>query len=117
MEKQKSLLVTFILYSITIIIGFLLVSTLQNTYSLFVSTLIADVVMTLIIFVCSLYFNNSSLYDPYWSVIPIFIVLYWILTIQIDSFNMWLLFTGVLIWGLRLTLNWGTNFKGYSFEI
>ena len=31
---------------------------------------------TLGIFLCSLLYNNSSLYDPFWSILPIWLVLY-----------------------------------------
>lgn len=31
---------------------------------------LADVVCTLVVFLCSVLWNNSSVYDPYWSVAP-----------------------------------------------
>ncbi len=32
------------------------------------------------------------------------------------SFASWTIFIGVLVWGLRLTTNWITDFKGFSHE-
>src|SRR5512136_126618 len=39
--------------------------------------LAADVVATAVVFAFSLLLDNSSMYDPYWSVAPVPIVLYW----------------------------------------
>jgi steroid 5-alpha reductase family enzyme len=72
--------------------------------------------MTISVFTFSKRFNNSSIYDPYWSVIPIFIVLLWIIVLDVWSFYSVLMLVAVSIWGLRLTLNWYTDFKGYSHE-
>ena len=64
----------------------------------------ADVAATLVIFGFSVAFGNSSLYDPYWSVAPIVIALWWLVQSGLDprAFAAALL---VLWWGLRLTLN------------
>jgi steroid 5-alpha reductase family enzyme len=48
---------------------------LDNPY---VEMLIADIVATAIVFIFSFLAGNSSMYDPYWSVIPVPIALYWI---------------------------------------
>jgi len=37
----------------------------------------ADLVATVVVFGFSVKYNNSSLYDPYWSVAPLPIALYW----------------------------------------
>lgn len=116
MTREKSMRITIIFYLVTLLIGWGVMILLEPYFSLFIATLLADVIMTVLIFGCSIRYNNSSLYDPYWSVIPIFIVLYWIIRLQNYTFYTWILFIGVFIWGLRLTLNWATNFKGYQFE-
>ncbi len=41
-----------------------------------VNVLIADVVATIVVFMFSILFSNSSVYDPYWSVAPPIIVIY-----------------------------------------
>ena len=40
--------------------------------------LVLDILATIIIFLFSVAFNNSSMYDPYWSLIPPLILCYWI---------------------------------------
>jgi len=72
--------------------------------------------MTTIIFIASIRYNNSSLYDPYWSVIPVFIVLLWMIELNQLNLSAILIFLGVIIWGIRLTTNWMKDFKGYSHE-
>lgn len=116
MSKQTSMKITYLAYLSSLILGLVVFLVLNQTYGIFLSTLIADVAMTLSVFAFSHRFNNSSIYDPYWSVIPIFIVLLWIVVLDVWSFYTVVLLIGVTIWGLRLTLNWYTDFEGYSHE-
>src|SRR4030042_6540581 len=37
----------------------------------------ADIAATIVVFIFSIIFNNSSIYDPYWSLAPVPIALYW----------------------------------------
>jgi steroid 5-alpha reductase family enzyme len=60
--------------------------------------------------------NNSSVYDPYWSVIPIFIVILWMVHLSLFNYISYIILFGVIVWGLRLTINWGTDFKGFIEE-
>ncbi|MGO8949548.1 MAG: hypothetical protein ACLQUY_18235 [Ktedonobacterales bacterium] len=39
----------------------------------------ADIAATIVIFIFSVIVRNSSMYDPYWSVAPVPIALYWLL--------------------------------------
>lgn len=116
MTKRKSLEITIILYITTLVIGFLVYKVALNRFDVFSSTLIADVFMTTIIFVASIRYNNSSLYDPYWSVIPVFIVLVWIIDISVTVTASNYLLLGVIVWSVRLTRNWAIDFKGYAHE-
>lgn len=116
MNRTKSLRFTALIYLLTLAFGFSTYWILIDTMSVLWATLIADVVMTAVVFAFSIRCNNSSIYDPYWSVIPIFIVLTWMIALDAFDFYSILLFVAVLIWGLRLTFNWMTDFKGYSHE-
>lgn len=86
--------------------------------ALWKAILIADIVGTAIIFGFSLMLNNSSMYDPYWSVIPPLIALYliWQPGQQgADIFRQLLVTNLVIVWGGRLTFNfirsWGGGLK------
>jgi steroid 5-alpha reductase family enzyme len=80
---------------------------------------IADVIGTLIVFAFSVRFDNSSIYDPYWSVAPLPIVVYWSwLGLKNEVALYLLLVVGalVLLWGARLTYNWARGWQGLDHE-
>ncbi len=117
MDRSKSLQITLLTYLFTIIIGGVLGHILFNSGMDIISVLIIiDVCMTALVFIMSLLINNSSMYDPYWSVIPPFLVLLTMVWLnQMNIFAMLILF-GVLVWAYRLTRNWYIDFKGFSHE-
>jgi steroid 5-alpha reductase family enzyme len=79
---------------------------------------IADLIATTIIFCFSVYFKNSSFYDAYWSVIPPFLLLYWLAVseIEIPFLRLFLVSAVVLFWATRLTLNWAYHWHGMQHE-
>jgi steroid 5-alpha reductase family enzyme len=79
----------------------------------------ADAAATVVIFLFSLALNNSSWYDPYWSVAPPFIAAFWLLQPGSGGFASLrhiLLFTLICLWAARLTFNWAYQWKGISHE-
>jgi steroid 5-alpha reductase family enzyme len=70
-----------------------------------------------VIFFFSFAFNNSSMYDPYWSVAPLPIALFWAfhnpegLTVRSQ-----LAVLLIIIWGVRLTYNWHRQWRGLGHE-
>jgi len=103
------------IFSYTVVIFVYALAILTGKYTLdflhldnpYVEMLIADLIATVIVFIFSYLFKNSSLYDPYWSVIPIPIVLYWMLnTTQGSGIRQLLVLTVISFWSLRLTVNW-----------
>ncbi len=73
--------------------------------------LVADVAATLLVFFASLPLDNTSIYDPYWSVEPVVI-----LPLCISHFGSWnagsiILFVCIAYWGVRLTVNWAYTFR------
>lgn len=80
---------------------------------------IADVVATLVVFTFSVIYDNSSMYDPYWSVAPLVIAPWLMLLPQAEAAVglRQLMVVGVLAaWGLRLTFNWLRHWKGMQHE-
>jgi steroid 5-alpha reductase family enzyme len=69
--------------------------------------LAADIAATIFVFIMSYVFNNSSVYDPYWSVIPPVICLVWLYDTS-KEYYWWhyVVLTLVMLWGVRLTNNW-----------
>jgi steroid 5-alpha reductase family enzyme len=83
------------------------------------TVLVADSLATLVIFAFSMTLSNSSLYDPYWSVAPPVIALYWMGTVPGSAgprvrhaIVLWL----VLAWAARLTYNWACGWPGLHHE-
>lgn len=78
---------------------------------------IADVAATIIVFIFSIIFNNSSIYDPYWSVAPPFIVIY-LMTLfpEGNTLRQWIILALVLFWSFRLTINWNRGWQGLKHQ-
>ncbi len=80
---------------------------------------LADVAATIVIFLFSVITNNSSIYDPYWSVAPVPIALFWLLQPGSNGFanvRHVLIFALLCLWALRLTANWAMRWRGLSHE-
>lgn len=79
----------------------------------------ADLAGTLVIFGFSVFYTNASFYDPYWSVAPILIGVYWMVSttpLAGDHWRQAAVMGLLLVWALRLTLNWGVRWKGIQHE-
>ena len=78
--------------------------------------LVGDVVATVVVFGFSFGLKNSSTYDPYWSVAPLPIVLFWIQAGAGFTGRNVLALGLVCIWGIRLTANWIQRWRGLGDE-
>jgi steroid 5-alpha reductase family enzyme len=78
----------------------------------------ADIAATLTIYAWARIFRNASFYDPYWSVAPISIAIFWVATAasDISSCRPWIVIALVSLWGLRLTWNWARGWQGLKHE-
>ncbi len=83
--------------------------------SMWLSLLIADTAATVFVFIFSLIFRNSSVYDPYWSVQPIVILAALMIANGVNPARL-LVFLTVAVWGVRLTANWAYTFKSLSHQ-
>ena len=80
---------------------------------------LADLAATIVIFIFSVITNNSSMYDPYWSVAPVVIALFWLLQPGSDGFanpRHVLIFGLLCLWAIRLTTNWALQWRGLGHE-
>jgi len=80
---------------------------------------IVDLIATVMIFAISVVFDNSSIYDPYWSVAPIVMTGYWVLSAsgdEIASLRGVVVLFLVAAWGIRLTVNFIAHWKGMQHE-
>jgi steroid 5-alpha reductase family enzyme len=79
---------------------------------------VADVVATLVIFAASVRYDNSSLYDPYWSVAPVPIVLFWAWGGDpgASAVRGGLAAALLLAWAVRLTANCLVRWRSLAHE-
>lgn len=111
-NRVVSLLIVLAIYIIAFFAG-LLVFKLSSDLHVLISTFLADIVATIIVWGFGILFLNSSVYDPYWSIVPVVIVPFWIITNGASISLTDILFISVVaIWGIRLTLNWIMRWKG-----
>ena len=78
--------------------------------------LVADVVATVIIWAFGVVYENVSVYDPYWSVLPPVMFTLWAFYKNCWCTPVVLLLIAVWYWGIRLTGNWAHTFKGIGHE-
>ena len=117
MRIKESRILSFIAISVIYIIC-ALVGLGQYSYLPFstpINLLIADTVATIVCFIFSLIFKNSSVYDPYWSVAPIVILIGFAIANGLNTLGIVLLIA-ICYWGLRLTVNWAYTFKGLTHQ-
>ena len=114
---KESKLLSFIVIAIIYILATILQVVLFNKLAidnLYLKILIIDVLATVFVFIFSLIFNNASIYDPYWSVEPLIIL---ILLMSQNKINYPVVISfGIvaIIWSLRLTLNWALSFNNLT---
>lgn len=81
------------------------------------SLIAAYIASILVVWGFSMRFDNSSFFDPYWSVAPPLIALYWIEHAEsASSVRQAVVTTLVFAWGIRLTWNWARGWKGLHHE-
>ncbi len=79
----------------------------------------ADLAGTLVVFGFSRAFDNSSFYDPYWSVAPLMIapaLAFHHAAPGVPWGRPLLVVALIYVWGLRLTWNWIRSWRGLSHE-
>lgn len=79
----------------------------------------ADTAATVAVFVFSVVFDNTSVYDPYWSVAPIAIAPYFASRPEAAAApagRKALVIALVALWGIRLTYNWVAGYPGLGHE-
>jgi steroid 5-alpha reductase family enzyme len=79
---------------------------------------VGDATATAVVFLFSVLLDNSSVYDPYWSVAPFPIALYWATAGSAHDVGprQLLLLVLLALWGVRLTANWALRWQGPGDE-
>ncbi|BBX49327.1 DUF1295 domain-containing protein [Mycolicibacterium poriferae] len=115
-SKGRALAIVTVAYLIAVAVGYAWLLWGPATGRLWLDTLIADILATLVVFAFSRVYRNSSFYDAYWSVIPPLLLFYWWSQGDGDPVRTWLITVLVVVWAVRLTANWVYAFPGLHHE-
>lgn len=112
-SKSIGMVIITIIYILATIIGVITYNSIDCNNKL-LSLFIADVVATLVVWLFGVIFNNSSIYDPYWSVAPPLLLTFF--AIEASSFGTPVRLTLLIVWlwAIRLTGNWAYTFSNLS---
>jgi len=114
--KARSLALVTVAYVVAVAVAAVWLIWGVHTGRLWLDTLIADVLATLVVFVFSRAYGNSSFYDAYWSVVPPVMLWYWWSQSGVQQLRCWLISLVVVLWAIRLTANWLYSFPGLHHE-
>jgi len=115
-SRPKSLVLVVATYLAATIVGAFVWKALAGEHSSFVAFAAADAAATVAVFIGSVLVNNSSMYDPYWSVAPMVIAPALAWQGNAPLFRKVLVVAVVLLWGARLTWNWTRGWSGLDHE-
>ena len=112
--KAMSLFIVIVVYLAAFMAGLIVFRLLASNPLL--AFFIADVAATVIVWLMGLIFHNASMYDPYWSVAPIVLFICFLHTSSASDTVALLYLTVIIFWGVRLTLNWITDWPGLHHQ-
>ena len=116
-SKTASLIIVSLIYIFSLGLSWIILGMEISVYPI-LKMFIVDVIATVLVFVASFLFRNSSIYDPYWSVFPIFAAFFWFLEVGSagNEIRNIILLSLVTLWGVRLTFNWARGWKGMNHQ-
>ena len=117
MSKTASIAFSIAAYLVAVVIVILTFGYTAG-YTVLVRVAIADLIGTVVIFLFSVMMNNSSMYDPYWSVKPIVIAAYYFYLVPAGEVTPveWATLFVVFLYALRLTANFYRGWPGMKHE-
>ena len=116
-NKTLSLLIILLLYIISFGAGTVIMLGFCSTLHPLLAIFIANSTATVVVFVSNLVLKNASVYDPYWSVQPVYnvAVMYLCNNLQFRFIHL-VIIIPLALWSLRLTINWGIGFANLEWE-
>jgi steroid 5-alpha reductase family enzyme len=118
-SRAASFLIIIFIYLFSFVAASVILFLSANYLSLSAWLLIFElgILLTIFVFIGSLLFNNASVYDPFWSIYPVALLMVWIGVKGEHAIreNV-LIIIAILFWSIRLTLNWARAWKGLQHE-
>ena len=113
-DKKISQLLCVLIYFLSFYVSYILLPTSLDFIWLKIT--IWHVYATIFIYIGSVILKNSSLYDPFWSVAPVPIVIYLALNSENSLLLKLLVTLPIIFWAARLTRNWLISWRGFEHE-
>lgn len=110
-----SYLLILLMYVVATLVGLFVFSLNQNGQDI-LFLFFADVAATVVIWLFGVWFSNSSIYDPYWSVAPPIILTFLAYYYGIFTLPAILLLVAIWFWAIRLTANWAYTFPNLTHQ-
>ena len=115
MKKFKDLMLFLLIYIFAFACAFA-ATYFMKIESVMLNVFIFDIIATIIVYIFSVICKNSSVYDPYWSVLPGGAAVYLVIAYENFTTIHLLVLLAILIWSFRLTINWIIVTSGFSYE-
>ena len=113
-SKCSSLTICFVIYLLAFYFSFILLP--ETTKNIWLEITLWHIYATLFIYFGSLLLKNSSLYDPFWSLAPLVIVIYLAIISENSLITNLIILIPIVFWGIRLTRNWIIGWPGLKHE-
>jgi steroid 5-alpha reductase family enzyme len=117
LNRSQSIWLSLFIYLLAAITA-VIVARLFSGHHPLVMIAAGDLAATVLVFLFSVILNNSSAYDPYWSVKP-FVILaayFYIFDATAPDIRRWLVAIGVTLYAIRLTSNFYRDWPGFVHE-
>lgn len=116
-SKLAGLVITTIIYILAIAAAWYTIINLPPYHPL-IKILIADIAATIVVFIFSYLLNNSSMYDPFWSVYPAVAALYifYLLPENYCPPRTCIVLGLAFLYAIRLTTNWMRDWPGLHHQ-
>lgn len=116
-DRSAGIFITVFAYLLALATA-ILTGNLFKSFDTLVMLAVADLMATVLIFVFSMVMNNSSMYDPYWSVKPMVIAGYYFIHHYPGEVpvRQLIVLALVLLYGIRLTSNFYRDWPGLGHE-
>ena len=115
-DRRAGIILSLLIYVLAGVVAVAVGKQLTHLHPL-IMIFYADVAATVVVFIFSMILNNSSVYDPYWSVKPPFIAAVYLFMAGPEAgIRLWLAFILLFLYGLRLTHNFYRGWTGFNHE-
>ena len=108
-SRQWSFIIITLIYIAATLLGIWIFAILKESHFI-LRLFAADFAATIFVWLWGIFFGNSSVYDPYWSVAAPLMMTGYAIHVGADTLPVILMQVAVWYWAIRLTGNWAYTF-------